>query len=108
MIDVATMVDPVYDHNDRVWGHELDHRQSPTGTRPAASLHQRSMAGGVIRMIVICVMSSATEMHTTRYKTNAKSESALSRNDTTRVTMIIMVPSMTGLTDYAPLKEGLI
>jgi hypothetical protein len=31
MLDAATMVDPVHDHEDRVRGHELDHRQSPHG-----------------------------------------------------------------------------
>jgi hypothetical protein len=32
--------------------------------------------------------------------------SALSKNDEMRGTMTIMVPSMTNLTDSAPLKEG--
>jgi hypothetical protein len=46
-------------------------------------------------------------MHADGSKTGAKSKSALSRSDVMRGTMIIMVPSMTNLTDNAPLKEGI-
>jgi hypothetical protein len=31
MLDAAIVVDPVLDHDDRVWGQELDHQQSPCG-----------------------------------------------------------------------------
>jgi hypothetical protein len=31
MLDVATMVDPILDHDGEVRCHELDHRQSPRG-----------------------------------------------------------------------------
>jgi hypothetical protein len=31
MLDAATVVDPVLDRDDKVWGHELDHQQSPCG-----------------------------------------------------------------------------
>jgi hypothetical protein len=46
----------------------------PVGTQPAASLHQRSAAEGVIGMTVICVTSSTAEMHVAGLKTGAKSE----------------------------------
>jgi hypothetical protein len=76
------------------------------GTWLAASLHRRGAANSVIRMTETCMTSSAVEMHADGSKTGAKSESALSRNDTMRGTMIYMVPSITNLTDNAPLKEG--
>jgi hypothetical protein len=31
MLDAATVVDPVLDRDDKAWGHEPDHRQSPHG-----------------------------------------------------------------------------
>jgi hypothetical protein len=81
---------------DRVYG----------GTQPVVSIHQRNMTKGGIRMTKICVTSSAVEMHVTGLTTGTRSVSALSKNDEMRGTMTIMVPSMTNLTDSAPLKEG--
>jgi hypothetical protein len=80
----------------------------PMGTRPVASLHRRCMAEGMIGMTVTCVTSSMIEMHAFGSKTGAKSESACSGNDTMKGTMLIMVPTMTNLTNNAPLKEGII
>jgi hypothetical protein len=57
-------------------------------------------------MTKICVKSSEVEMHVTGLTNGARSMSALSKNDMMRGTMTIMVPSMTNLTDSAPLKEG--
>jgi hypothetical protein len=78
-----------------------------TGTRPAVSLDQRSVAKGMIGMTKTCTMSSAIEMHMARSKIGAKSENASSRSDATRVAIVIMVLSITNLTDNAPLKEGI-
>jgi hypothetical protein len=59
----------------------------------------------VIGMIETCVTSSVVEMHAAGSKTGVRSESAL-KNDVTKGTMIIMVCSVTKLTDNASLKEG--
>jgi hypothetical protein len=61
----------------------------------------------MIEMTMTCMMSSAVEMHVTRSKTSAKSESAWSKHDVMR-TMIIMVPTMTNFTDNTPQREGVI
>jgi hypothetical protein len=45
-----------------------------------------------------CTTSFATEMHTTRLKTDSKSEIASSANDAMRGTMITMAPTMTNPT----------
>jgi hypothetical protein len=76
------------------------------GTQLAISLHQRNAAEGGIGMTEICVTSSTAEMHVIGLTTGARSVSAWSKNDMMRGTMIIMVPSMTNLTNRAPLKEG--
>jgi hypothetical protein len=76
------------------------------GTQPIVSLHQRSTAKRVIGMTETCKTSYAAEMHMAGSKIGTKSESALSRNNMMSGTMIIMVPSMTNLTDNVPLKEG--
>jgi hypothetical protein len=78
----------------------------PMGIRPAVSLYRRSAAEGMVRTIATCVMSSAAEMHATGSKTSTKNESAQSKNNAMRGTMIIMAPSTTNLTNSAPLKEG--
>jgi hypothetical protein len=57
-------------------------------------------------MTDIYVTSSAARLHAARLTTGAKSVIALSKNDMMREIMTIMVPSMTNLTDSAPLKEG--
>jgi hypothetical protein len=64
------------------------------------------VAEGGFGMTEICMTSSATEMHTIGLTIDAKSVNALIKNDVMGGTMIIMVPSMTNLTDSAPLKEG--
>jgi hypothetical protein len=76
------------------------------GAHPTISLHQRNTAKDRIGMTEICATSSVEEMHTIGLTTGARSVSALSKNDMMRGTMTIMVPSMTNLTDSAPLKEG--
>jgi hypothetical protein len=104
MPDAATVVDPVLDRDGEVRGHELDHRRVRMGIQPVVSLHQRSVTEGIIGMIEICAMSSVAEMHATRLTTDAMSAS--SKSDVMRGSMNIMAPSMTDLTDSAPLKEG--
>jgi hypothetical protein len=59
----------------------------------------------MIRITETCMTSSMAEMHAAGSKIGAKSNGALSRNNEMRGTMIIMVPSMTNLTDDAPLRE---
>jgi hypothetical protein len=76
------------------------------GTQPIVSLYQKSVAKGGTGMIGTCAMSSTAEMHVTGLTTDARSMSALSKNDVMRGTMTIMVPSMKNLTNNAPLKEG--
>jgi hypothetical protein len=44
------------------------------------------------------------EMHTSELKNGAKSEVTSNRNDATKGTMIIIVPSMTNLTNSVPPK----
>jgi microcystin degradation protein MlrC len=77
-----------------------------TGTRPAVSLHRRSMTEGMIRMTETCATSSTVEMHVAGLTTSARSLSASSKSDMMIGTMTIMVPSMTNLTNNTPLKEG--
>jgi hypothetical protein len=67
------------------WVRSLTIDRVCVGTRPVVLFHWRN----------------AVEL-----KIGAKSESASSRNDAMRETMITMVPYMTNLTDNAPLKEG--
>jgi hypothetical protein len=76
------------------------------GTQPAVSLLQRSMTEGMIGMTETCAISSAVEMHMAGLTTGARSTSASSKTDVMRGTMIIVVLSMTNLTDSVPLKEG--
>jgi hypothetical protein len=71
------------------------------GTQPAVSLLQRSMTEGVIGLTETCVISSA--VHMAGLTTGARSTSASSKSDVMRGTMIIMVLSMTNLTDSVPL-----
>jgi hypothetical protein len=75
------------------------------GTRPTVSLHQRNVTEGRIRMTEICVTSSVAEIQVIGLTSGARSMSALSKSEVMRGTMTIMVPSMTNLTDSAPLKE---
>jgi hypothetical protein len=77
------------------------------GTQQAALLHQRSVADGVGETTVTCMASTAVEMHATRLKIGAESESALNRNNMIIGIMITMVPTMTNLTGNAPVKEGI-
>jgi hypothetical protein len=74
----------------------------PVGTRSTASLHQRSAAEGVAEKTASCMMSSTAEMHMAGLKTDAKSRSVTSRNNT----MTIMAHTMTNLTGNALQKEG--
>jgi hypothetical protein len=66
------------------------------------------MANGMLGTTVTCVMSSVAEMFTAGSKTDADSESMWSRNIVMRWTINIMVPTMTNLTNSAPLKDGVI
>jgi hypothetical protein len=75
-------------------------------TQLVLSLHQSNAAEDETKISETCAMPSAIEMHITGSKTGAKKKTASSRNNATRGTMIIMVPSTANLTDNAPLKEG--
>jgi hypothetical protein len=55
---------------------------------------------------VTCMTSFTIEMPATELKTGGKNETAPNKNDMMRGTMISVAPSMTNLTDSAPLKEG--
>jgi hypothetical protein len=106
MLDATIMVDLVFDRDGESRGHELDHWQSPREDSASSLPPLGNMAEGGIRKTEICAMTSAIEMHTVGLTTGAKSMSTLSKNNKMRGTMTIMVPSMTNLTDSAPLKEG--
>jgi hypothetical protein len=75
------------------------------GTQLVVSLHRRNVTEDETWMTETCTTSSAIEMHMTGLKTVAKGETALNRNDTTRGTMIFVVPTLTTLTDNVSLKE---
>jgi hypothetical protein len=75
-------------------------------TRLAVSLHQRNAAEDEIRMIEICVMSSAAEMHAAGLKTDGRSTSTLNKSSVKKGTMTTTVPIMTNLTDSVLPKEG--
>jgi hypothetical protein len=79
----------------------------PVGTQPAASLHKRSVAEGVVGTTVTCMTSSVVEMPMVGSKTGVESESAWNRNIAMRATMIIMVHTTTNHTGNAPLMEGI-
>jgi hypothetical protein len=66
-----------------------------------------SMAEDMIGMIKTCTMSSAAKMHVAGSKTGAKIQSTSSKSGTTRGAMIIIVPSMTKLTNNVLLNEGI-
>jgi hypothetical protein len=76
------------------------------GTQPAVSPHWRNAAECGIRMIVICMTSSTTEMHTAGLKTGARSANILSKSRAKKGTMTTIVPIMTNLTDSVLPKEG--
>jgi hypothetical protein len=78
------------------------------GTQPAVSLHQRSVAEGVIGKTETCVTSSVAEMHVAALTADGRSMSALSKNGVMKETMTTMVLSITSLTDSVSLMEGAI
>jgi hypothetical protein len=67
------------------------------GTQPVASLPRRSVAEN--GTTGTCVTLFATEMHETRLKTDAKSETVSSVNDTMKGTMITMALTSISPTD---------
>jgi hypothetical protein len=75
------------------------------GTQPAASLHARSMAEDVAETITIYVTSSTPEMQAAESKTSAEIGSMKSKNITRKGTMIIMVLTMTNLTESGHRKQ---
>jgi hypothetical protein len=99
MLDAATMVDPTLKRGDGGWGQDPDHHQSPRGDSAVVSLPQRSAAKSEIRIIGICTTLSATRMHVTGLKTDAKSETVSSTNDAMKGIMNIMAPSTINFTD---------
>jgi hypothetical protein len=68
------------------------------GTRPVASLHQRSAIEDMTETTATCVTSFAVEMHVAELKTGSEIRSVKSKNSTMKVTMIIMVLTTTNLT----------
>jgi hypothetical protein len=52
------------------------------------------------------MMSSVTEMHATRLKTDTRSTSALNRSNVKKGTMTITIPIMINLTNSTLPKEG--
>jgi hypothetical protein len=76
------------------------------GTLQAVSLHRRNADEDETRMTEICVMSSATEMHTAGLKTGIRSASSLNRSSMKKGTMITTIPIMTNLTDSILPKGG--
>jgi hypothetical protein len=70
----------------------------PMGTRPAASLHRRSMVEGMAGTTATCVMSSAAKIHVAELKTNAEIGCVTSRSNALKGTMTIMVLTMINLT----------
>jgi hypothetical protein len=108
MLDVAIVVDPDHDHDDGVWDHELDHqwclcRDSAISLTPPEECDREHDRDDHDLRDVIHDRDACG-----RIETRAKSETALSRNDMVRGTLIIMLPSMTNLTNNTPLKEGVI
>jgi predicted MFS family arabinose efflux permease len=86
----------------------LTTRRVPIGTRLVESLHWRSAVERMVGTTATCVTSSVIEMHAVGSKNGAESESASSRNNAMRETMIIMVLTLTNLTGSAPQIEGII
>jgi hypothetical protein len=68
------------------------------GTRPTASLHQRSTVKDATKTVVTCVTSSVVEMHAGGLKTDAKIRSMKGKNSAKKETMITMALTMTDLT----------
>jgi hypothetical protein len=68
------------------------------GTRPAASLHERSVAEDITETIATFTASSVVEMHAAEVKDDTNIGSVKSKNSTMKGTMIIMVLSTTNLT----------
>jgi hypothetical protein len=77
-----------------------------TGTRQAVSLHRRNVVEDETRMIKICMMSSAVEMHVIGSKTGVRSISALNRSSVKKGTTTTMVPITTNHTDSILPKGG--
>jgi hypothetical protein len=76
-------------------------------TQPAISLPQKSVAESDIGIIGICTTLSATKMRATRLKTDARSKTTLSMNNTMKETTTIMVPSTISVTNTIPQKEDI-
>jgi hypothetical protein len=68
------------------------------GTRPVASLHQRSTAKDATETTTTYAMSFVVEMHVTKLKTGAEIKRVKSKNSTMNGTMITIVLTMTNLT----------
>jgi hypothetical protein len=77
----------------------------PMGTRPAASLHQRSTVEGMAETTATCATSSTVEMHAVGLKTGAEIGSVMSRSSAMKGTMTIMAATMTNLTGSVLQKE---
>jgi hypothetical protein len=105
MLDAATVVDPTLERRDEARGQDPDRRQIPRGDSASNLTPQRSAAENEIWTKGSCAMSSSIEMRMIELKTGAKNETALSKSDTTKETMITMLASMISLTDNVPHKE---
>jgi hypothetical protein len=72
-------------------------RKAFLGTLPTASLHGRSVAEDITKTTVTYAMSSVPEMHAEESKDDTKIVSVKNKNNTMKVTMIIMILTMTNL-----------
>jgi hypothetical protein len=75
------------------------------GTRPAASLHWRSVAENAIETTLTYVTSSMIEMHAAELKADAEIEGMKSKNSVMKRTMITMILTTTNLTGSAHQKQ---
>jgi hypothetical protein len=73
-------------------------RKAFVGTRPAASLHWRSVAKDATGITVTYATSSASEMHVAELKADPKIRSVKRKNSVMKGKMITIVLTMTNLT----------
>jgi hypothetical protein len=105
-LDTTTVADPVHDREDGDRGQEFDHGQSThrdlasSITRPEECSRGHGRNRHDMRDII------RDRVAHVRIKNSVVNGSAQSKNNTMRLTMIIMALTMTNLTDSAPLKEG--
>jgi hypothetical protein len=75
------------------------------GTRPVASLHTRSMTEDIAETTAIYMASSVPEMHVAKLKADVEIGRVKNKNSARKGTMIIMVLTMTDLTESGHQKR---